>query len=58
MVDLRTRPEKCERCRTGRAALIHHVRDVDVWVCWECSHAIVQRQLEEEDSVRRGNDAG
>jgi hypothetical protein len=41
MVDMRIRPELCQRCRVARAALIYHEADgTESWICWECSKAL------------------
>lgn len=59
MVDLRVRPEKCERCGEGHAFLQHHNPAGKVmWLCRDCVDALIdfgKKAMNVRDVDRAGN---
>jgi hypothetical protein len=59
MVDIRVRPEKCERCDSGQAFLLH-VNPVGkrMWLCHDCVDALIdfgKKALNDRNAERSGN---
>ena len=59
MVDLRVRPEKCERCEQGISFLLHiDPKGKKVWLCHDCVDALIdsgKTALNNRDNDRAGN---
>lgn len=59
MVDLRIRPEKCERCNEGQAFMIwRNAVGKSIWLCKDCVDVFIEfgsKALEKRDSDRSGN---
>lgn len=59
MVDIRVRPEKCERCEQGPAFLLHvNPAGKRMWLCHDCVDALIdfgKKALNTRDNDRAGN---
>lgn len=59
MVDIRIRPDTCQRCEQGEAFMRHRNKTgEEVWLCRDCVDALIdcgKKALNDRDRDRAGN---